>query len=81
MQFNQIVPGLTLAEGIVLGVLAYVLFRKKSAKLAHCQRAWGDVVEVKEYKGSEGPTRHAPPGALARDLTPWLAPGDLARAD
>jgi hypothetical protein len=55
---NQIVAGFMLAEGIVFGVLAYVMFRKKSAKLDRCQRMWGDVIEVKEHSGSEGPTRH-----------------------
>jgi hypothetical protein len=55
---NQVVAGSTLAEGIVLGVASYVLFRRKSAKLARCQRTWGDVLEVKERQGSEAPTRH-----------------------
>jgi hypothetical protein len=55
---NQIVAGFMLAEGIVFGVSAYVLFRKRSAKLARCQRTWGDVIEVKEHRGGEGPTRH-----------------------
>jgi hypothetical protein len=56
--FSQIVAGVMLADGIVFGVLAYVTFRKKSAKLARCQRAWGDVIEVKEHQGSGGSTRH-----------------------
>ena len=55
---NQIVAGLLLAEGVASGIIAYVLFRKKSAKLARCQRTLGDVVEVKEHSGSEGTTRH-----------------------
>ena len=55
---NQIFAGFMLAEGTVFGVLAYVMFRKKSAKLARCQRTWGDVIDVKEHSGGEGPTRH-----------------------
>ena len=55
---NQVVAGSTLVEGIVFGIASYVLFRKKSTKLAHCQRTWGDVLEVKEHQGSETPTRH-----------------------
>lgn len=58
---NQIVAGFMLVEGIVFGVLAYVMFRKKSAKLALCQRTWGEVIEVKEHHGGGGeggPTKH-----------------------
>jgi hypothetical protein len=55
---NQIVAGSMLAEGIVFGVWAYVMFRKKRARLARCQRTWGDVIAVKEHSGGEGPTRH-----------------------
>lgn len=56
--FSQIVAGIVLADGIVFGVLAYTTFRKTSAKLARCQRVWGNVIEVKEHKGSKGTTRH-----------------------
>ena len=55
---NQIIAGFMLAEGIAFGVLAYVKFRKKSLKLARCQKTWGDVIEVKEHSGGEGPTKH-----------------------
>ncbi len=47
-----------LGEGIVFGLWAYVLFRKKRAKLAICHRTWGDVIDVKEHSGGEGATRH-----------------------
>ena len=47
-----------LAEGIAFGVMAYVKFRKKSLKLARCQKTWVDVIEVKERSGGEGPTKH-----------------------
>jgi len=33
---NQIVVAFMLGEGIILGIIAYALFRKKSAKLALC---------------------------------------------
>jgi hypothetical protein len=56
---NQIVAAFMLGEGTVFGVLAYVMFWKKSAKLALCHRTWGDVIDVKEHSGCEGgPTRH-----------------------
>jgi hypothetical protein len=56
---NQIVAAFMLVEGSVFGVLAYVMIRKKSAKLALCQRTRGEVIEVKEHGGGEGgPTRH-----------------------
>ena len=56
---NQIVAAFMLVEGSVFGVWAYVMFRKKSAKLALCQRTRGEVIEVKEHGGGEGgPTRH-----------------------
>ena len=55
---NRIVAGSMLVEGIVFGALAYVMFRRKRAKLARFQRTWGVVIEVKEHSGSEGPTRH-----------------------
>ena len=49
-----------LVEAIVFGVLAYVMFRKKRAKLALCQRTWGNVIEVKEREGGEGGTTRHP---------------------
>ncbi len=55
---NQIVAAFMLGEGIIFGIIAYALFRKKSAKLALCHRTWGEVIDVKEHTGSEGPTRH-----------------------
>jgi hypothetical protein len=55
---NQIIAGFMLAEGIAFGVLAYVKFRKKSLKLARCQKTWGDVIDVKEHSGGDGPTKH-----------------------
>ena len=55
---NQIIAGFMLAEGIAFGALAYVKFRKKSLKLARCQKTWGDVIDVKEHSGGEGPTKH-----------------------
>jgi hypothetical protein len=55
---NQIIAGFMLAEGIAFGVLAYVKFRKKSLKLARCRKTWGDVIDVKEHSGGEGPTKH-----------------------
>lgn len=55
---NQIIAGFMLAEGIAFGVLAYLKFRKKSLKLARCQKMWGDVIDVKEHCGGEGPTKH-----------------------
>jgi hypothetical protein len=55
---NKLVAGLTLAEGITFGVLAYVKFSAKSRKLARCQRTWGDVIDVKEQRGGEEPTKH-----------------------
>ncbi len=45
-------------EGLVFAVVTYVIYRKKSAKLARWIRAWGEVVEVKERRDSEGMTRH-----------------------
>lgn len=47
-----------LVEGIAVGVLAYIMFRKKSAKLALCQRTWGEVIEFKESSGGEIATMH-----------------------
>ncbi|MBI2926967.1 MAG: DUF3592 domain-containing protein [Verrucomicrobia bacterium] len=55
---SQIVAAFMLGEGLLFGILACLLFRKKRAKLAMCQRAWGDVIDVKEHTGGEGPTRH-----------------------
>jgi hypothetical protein len=54
----QTVAALMLAEGIFFGLLAYVLFRKKSTRLALCHRAWGEVIGVNEHSGGEGPTKH-----------------------
>ena len=55
---NQAVAGFMLAERIAFGILAYVKFRRKKLKLARCQRTWGDVIDVKERGGGEGPTKH-----------------------
>jgi len=55
---HQIVAAIMLGEGIVSGLIAYVMFRKQSAKLALCHRTWGEVIDVKEHSGGEAPTRH-----------------------
>lgn len=55
---NQLAAGLMVVQGVVLGVVAYVFFRKRSAKLAACRRMWGDVIDVREHSGGEGPTKH-----------------------
>ena len=55
---NQLVAGSMLVEAIVFGTIAYIAFQKKKAKLARCQRVWGEVVDVKEHSGDEGSTRH-----------------------
>lgn len=49
---HQIVMGVMLGEAVVFGVLAFVMFQKKSAKMALCKKTWGEVVEV--ITGSEG---------------------------
>jgi hypothetical protein len=54
----QIVAALMLCEGIFFGLLAYVMFRKKSARLALCNRTWGEVIGVNEHSGGEAPTKH-----------------------
>lgn len=58
-KIHQWVAALILAEGIIMGVFAYVLFLKKSARLAGCRKTRGEVVEVKKRNGGEGgPTLH-----------------------
>lgn len=58
LDLNHIIPGLLLLEGVPAGVLAFVLYRNKSAKLERCERLWGEVVEVKEKRADGGTTRH-----------------------
>jgi hypothetical protein len=55
---NHVVGTLVVGEGLVCGVAAYVLFRKKRAKLAVCQRTRGEVLAVNERRGGDGTTRH-----------------------
>ena len=57
----QVVTAFMMVEGILFGIIAYVMFRRKSAKLAFCQKAWGEVIEVREHPrggGDGGPIKH-----------------------
>ena len=58
MKISLLAAGVTLLDAIIFGVLAYVMYRKKCAKLAGSQRTWGDVIEVKNRAGRNGTTRH-----------------------
>jgi len=58
--FNQIIAALMLGEGVVSGLIGWVLYRKKKAKLALCHRTWGDVIEVREHTGRRGGRTHHP---------------------
>ena len=57
---NQIIAAFTLISGIAFGVFAWVVFQRKKAKLALCQRTVGEVIEVREHHrgGEGGPTKH-----------------------
>jgi hypothetical protein len=55
---NQVVAAVELAQGLIFGVLAYVVFQKKRAKLALCDKTQGEVVAVNEKAGSEATTYH-----------------------
>jgi hypothetical protein len=56
---SQIVAAAMLGEGIVVGTIAYVIYRRKAAKLALCYRMLGQVTDVKEHPGNEGtPLKH-----------------------
>jgi hypothetical protein len=52
---SHIFASFLLAEGLVVGVVAYVVFRRKSEWLALCQRTSGEVIEMKQKLG-EGDT-------------------------
>jgi hypothetical protein len=46
-------------EGVTVGVIGWVLYRKKRALVADWQKSWGEVIEVKERHGAEGgATKH-----------------------
>jgi hypothetical protein len=55
---QQILVAFMLGEGIVFGVLAVIMFRRKRAQLALCHRTFGEVIDVKERSGGEISTRH-----------------------
>ena len=55
MTVATLVVGFLLLEGIGSGIAAIVLFLKRKAKYENCERIAGNVVEIKERPGSEGP--------------------------
>lgn len=52
---HLLLPALLLAEGIAVGIAAYIMFLKKQQKLALYQRTRGDVIEIKESESGKHP--------------------------
>ncbi len=56
---STIIVGFVLSEGLILGIVAYVLYARKRAKLSLCIQAQGIVVDLKQHASDEGgPTIH-----------------------
>lgn len=55
---RNVVVGMTLFEGLAIGLFAFFLYQRKRVRLANCDWMWGEVIEVKEKPGENGPTRH-----------------------
>jgi hypothetical protein len=54
-----IIVGFILAEGLILGIVAYFLYARKKAKLSHCLQTQGVVIDLKQHGSDEGgPTIH-----------------------
>lgn len=54
-----IIVGFVLAEGLILGIVAYFLYARNKARLNHCLQAQGIVVDLKQHNNDEGgPTIH-----------------------
>lgn len=54
-----IILGFVLAEGLILGIVAYVLYARKKTKLSHCLQTQGVVIDLKQHGSDEsGPTIH-----------------------
>ncbi len=59
---HLLIPALLLAEGIMAGIVAYIVFLKKRQKLALYQRTRGDIIEIKESESGKHPVvRFQPP--------------------
>ena len=57
---GTIVALAVLSEGVVVGLIAYVVYRRKREKLARCFKTKGVVVDIKQHGGGGegGPTIH-----------------------
>lgn len=55
---RNVIVGMTLFEGLAIGLFAFFLYQRKRARLANCDWLWGEVIDVKEKPGDDGPTRH-----------------------
>jgi hypothetical protein len=56
---STLIVGFVLAEGLILGIVAYVLYVRKKSKLSHCIQTQGIVVDLKQHNNDEGgPTIH-----------------------
>lgn len=55
---NLVLATFMLLEGLVFGAVAFILFKKKSARLFRSLKMQGEVVEVREHNNEGAVTKH-----------------------
>lgn len=55
---HEIVAGVLMVDGLVLGSIARYQYRKQQARLERCEEMSGEVVEIRERPGAEGVVKY-----------------------